>query len=110
MVMVSPRAMAVAAVRIERLLRRPVRFEIPIDRITIQRPRDRLAVTHHRIQMRRCDMVMIVVGPPAVASILVQLADGLGKLPGIVTRIEDRDAVDRDSHRAAHEIIAQRDG
>ena len=79
------------------------------NRIAIERISDRLALAHHRLEVDRCDVVVIVVGSSAVPAPLVQLSCDEGISPPVVLdRIEDRYPVDRQSDRAAKEVILGR--
>ena len=52
---------------------------------------------------------MVVVGPAAVAAILVEFADQEGVFATVVKRIEDRHAVDRQRDRPPQELVFRHD-
>ena len=82
---------------------------ITINRIAIERISDRLALAHHRLEVDRCDVIVIVVGSSAVPTPLVQLSceKRIGA-PVVLDRIEDRYSIDRQSDRATKKVILGR--
>ena len=108
-VVITPAAaVIVTAFRIQRLPRRAIRLHKAIHRIAIQRPGDGLVIAQRpaeaRVQVRGCDVVMVIIRQTAVTAVVVQLADLIRHIPAIVRRIEYRDAVRCQRHRAAQEI------
>ena len=103
--------MLVATVRVQRLPGRPVRLGVAVDRISIESPSDRLVDAGDRLQMDRGDVVVVVVGEPAVTAVEVEFADLVGEATAVVARVENRDAVDADGDGAALEVaLRDRDG
>ena len=108
MIVIAPGSVIVPAIHIERLLRGAIWLGVAIDRISIQRPRTGHVRREHGIQMRRGDVIVVIVGTPAVAAISIQFSNGLRELPGVVARIKDRDAIRTESDRASQKIARQR--
>ena len=79
-------------------------IEQPVDRETVERVRDRLALADDLGERERCGVVVVVVGASAVAAELVELADREAVDAAVVERVEDRDAVGRERDRALHEV------
>ena len=50
-------------------------------------------------------MVVVVVGPPAVASPVVELAYLKGVLATVVVEIENGDPINGDRHRSPQEVV-----
>ena len=86
-----------------------LRIEQAVDRETVERIRDRLALADDLLDRERRSVVVVVVAAAAVTAELVELADREAVDAPVVERIEDRDAVRRERHGASHERGAARD-
>ena len=105
MVVVVAGGILVAVERVEAGHRRAVRLGVAVDGIAIERPGDRLPLANLRLEMDWGEMIVVVVGPAAVAAVVVELADRGGIFAPIVERIEDRDPIDRQRDRPAEEAV-----
>ena len=108
-VVITPAAaVIVTAFCIQCLTRRAIRLHKAIQRIAIQRPGDGLVIAQRtaeaRVQVRGCDVIMVIIRQTAVTAVVVQLADLIRHIPAVVRRVEDRDAVRRQRHRTAKEV------
>ena len=108
-VVITPRPVIVSAIGVERLHRAAIRLHVSIDRIPIERPRAGFVRREHRVEMRRRDVIVVVIRAPAMPAVRVEFADRLRKLPRVVARIENRNAIRAERHRAAEEIARKRD-
>ena len=68
-----------------------------VDGITVESERDGISLADDRFEVLRCDVVVVVVRPPAVTAPFVELSTGLRILSALGEGVENRDAVDRDS-------------
>ena len=84
----------VAVEPVESFDRRTVGLRVAVDRIAVERVGDRHPLAALLLQVHRCDVVVVVVGPAAVAAVLVELADQEGIFAAVVERVENRHAVD----------------
>ena len=84
--------------------------EEPVDRETIERERNRLALADNRLDCQRRRVIVVVVATAAVAAELIEFADRVAVAATIVERIEDGDAVGGQGHGALHERVLAVDG
>ena len=104
MIVVAEGLRLVAAELVEFAHGAAIRFVEPVDRVAIQRDRDRLALAQRLLEEHRRVVVMVIVALAAVAPEVVELTELLGVVAAVVERVEDRNAVRGQRDRPAHEV------
>ena len=103
-VVVAQGLRVVPAELVELARRAPVGLVEAVDRVAVQRDRDRLALAERLLEEDRRVVVMVVVAFAAVAAEAVELAEFLGVVAAVVERVEDWHAVRGQRDRAAQEV------
>ena len=86
---------------VEPLYLRPVGLVVAVDGVAVEGVSQRLALAELRFEVDGGDVVVVVIGPAAMAAALVELAGDQGVGVAVVLdRVEDRYAVDRQGDRA----------
>ena len=84
-------------------------IEQTVDGEAVECVGDGLALANDGPDRQRRGVIVVIVGAPAVAAELVELANGEAVDAAIVERVEDRNSVGRKRNGAAHERVLARD-
>ena len=84
-------------------------IEQTVDGEAVECVGDGLALADDGPDRQRRGVIVVIVGAPAVAAELVELANGEAVDAAIVERVEDRNSVGRKRNGAAHERVLARD-
>ena len=112
-VVVAPAvAYVMASIGIERLPSATIRLGIAIDGVAVERPCQRLVIAQRsaeaRGEMRRDDVIMIIIRQAAMPAVVVEFADLIRHTTRVVGRIENGDAVGCDCDRTTLEVVVCR--
>ena len=111
-VVVAPAPVVMAAIRVQRLTRCAIRLDVAIDRIAVERPSQRLVIAQRSAkagrEMRRDDVIVVIIRQAAMPAVVIQLADFIGHPALIVRRVENGDAIRCERDGTALEVIRRR--
>lgn len=110
MVMVAERGRAMATLRVDARGFRTIGFFGAEDWVAVERIGDGFSGSDHRLQVKRRDVVVVIIRAPAVSTPLVKFADFVGNLSPVVARVEYGNAIDSQRDCAAQKAVFHGNG
>ena len=108
-VLISRREMPIEPVETARLAASG--FAVRVDRKSIQRPTDRQLSSKNVGEMRRGEVIVVVVGSAGMSAVIVELAGKIGVGATVLfDRVDDRHAIGGNGNRTAEERFPGRHG